>query len=64
MHMMVACWVLIGHFPSHLTVQPIPFIPLTLHRPPGRKILTLKKRAARNSETPVSTFFLIGLLHR
>ena len=56
MHMMVAWWVLIGHFPWYPTVQLIPFHPSALHRPPERNFLTLKKRAARASETHVSTY--------
>jgi hypothetical protein len=53
MHVMVAWWVLIGHFPLYPTVQPIPFLPLALYRLLGRDFLTLNKRA---SETSLSIY--------
>jgi len=53
---MVAWRFLFGHFPWYPTVQPIPFRPLALHRPPWRNFLTLKKREVRASETSVSTY--------
>jgi hypothetical protein len=33
MHVMVARWVLIGHFSWYPTIQPIPFLPLAVHSP-------------------------------